>query len=48
MRRISRLVAVLAALALILAACGTDEGAEDGVDPGTTVPDTGDGTTVGG
>lgn len=46
MRRISRLVAVLAALALILAACGTDEGGGDGVDPGTTVPDTGDGTTV--
>ncbi len=37
MLRTSRLVAGIAALALILAACGGDEG---GGDPGTTVPDT--------
>lgn len=55
MKRLSRLVALLAVLAMVLAACGTDEGGGDGDggEPGTTAgteaPDTTDGgadTTV--
>lgn len=43
MRRFSRLVSILAVLALMLAACGGDEGTGDnGGDEGTTVPDTSD------
>lgn len=47
MRRISRLTAILAVVALVLAACGSDEGGGDGGgDPGTTVPDTSDQMTT--
>ena len=42
MRRLTRLVSVIAVFAMVLAACGTDEGGGDGGDPGTTVPDTSD------
>ena len=43
MRRLTRLVALIAVLAMVLAACGSDEGGGDGGgDPGTTVPDTSD------
>lgn len=43
-RRFTRLVALAAVLAMVFAACGTDEGGGDGGDPGTTVPDTSDDT----
>lgn len=47
MRRISRLTAILAVVALVLVACGSDEGGGDGGgDPGTTVPDTSDQMTT--
>ncbi len=39
MQRLTRLVALIAVIAMVLAACGSDEG---GGDPGTTVPDTSD------